>query len=110
MAVSTTRLSITATPGKNYRGFTPKTAAGPPSGPHTGGPFTQLQVYGVPGQRFAFTAKTEADVVVPPVAAAVEEEIMGPPDRYTIYAQALREDEEILTFVLNTVTSGILEN
>ena len=40
----------------------------------------------------------------------VDEEIMAPPDRALRYAQAHREDEEILTFILNATTSGILEN
>ena len=42
--------------------------------------------------------------------AAISEEVLGPPDQdFRHYNQVMREDEEILAFILSTVTSGILE-
>ena len=60
MAQQTT-LSIIATPGKPHS-FSPKAAAAPESGPHTG-LFTELSVTALPGKIHSFLAK---DPAVPP--------------------------------------------
>ena len=53
--MATTRLSLTATPGRGYS-FSAKTAA---TGTHTGS-FTELSVSGVPGGIHSFSAKDPA--------------------------------------------------
>ncbi|GAI53071.1 unnamed protein product [marine sediment metagenome] len=52
--MATTRLSPSATPGRNYN-FTAKGV--PATGPHTGD-FTRLSTTATPGKRYSFTAKT----------------------------------------------------
>lgn len=37
------------------------------------------------------------------------EEMLGPPDKYTHYLGVLREDEEILEFIVNAVVNGMVE-
>ena len=48
-------------------------------------------------------------------AAADQDETMAPPDRlvadkFRHYERVKREDDEILTFILNAVTSGVLDS
>ena len=62
-----------------------------------------------------FSGQFNTGSASPVVVTTAAEEVMGPPDRETIrklelYKQVMREDEEILTILLNAVTSGILEN
>lgn len=55
--MAVTRLSVAATPGRNYS-FSAKASA---TGEHTG-EFTHLSVAATPGPKSSFTAKTAADV------------------------------------------------
>ena len=98
-----TELSAISTPG-TIRAFLHKKPAD--IIPHEG-EFTALQVYALPGKRRVFLAKTEAEII----AVSTAEEIMGPPDQdFRFYNRVIREDDEILTFILNAVTSGILDS
>ena len=98
-----TALSVIALPGQRQN-FIAKTSA--VLVPHEG-LFTALQVIAVPGKRTVFLAKTEAEII----AVSAAEEIMGPPDQdFRFYNRVIREDDEILTFILNAVTSGILDS
>jgi len=100
-----TELSIQAIPGRIHS-FIAKDPATPPPG-RPPGEFTALQLYAVPGKRKLFLAKTEAEII----AVSTAEEIMGPPDQdFRFYNRVIREDDEILTFILNAVTSGILDS
>ena len=95
--------SVTATPGKR-RNFSGK-------GDIFRGPFTRLSVVALPGKRYAIVAKTETEIIAEIVT---EEELMAPPDRYTLdkvrfIEQIRREDDEILAIILATAASGILD-
>ena len=45
------------------------------------------------------------------IGGETEEEVMGPPDQdFRFYNRVKREDDDILEFILNTTTSGILDS
>lgn len=115
--MATTRLSTTATPGRNYS-FSPKSGS---PGPHTGeftklstiavpgrkqtfapkspaaghtGEFTKLSTIAVPGRKQNFVAKTAAVEVVQDTA---NKHIAYSPEQDRI----AREDEEILSVIMS---------
>ena len=98
-----TELSVQAVPGRQHN-FIAKTPAVPPAG-RPPGIFTQLSVVALPGKRFAFLAKAEAPIVVPDVTKKFS--LHGADQQR--HALLLRDDEEILEFIVTITTAGLLE-
>ena len=98
-----TELSVIAVPGRQHT-FLAKSPAVPPAG-RPPGIFTQLSVVALPGKRFAFLAKAEAPIVVPDVTKKFS--LHGADQQR--HALLLRDDEEILEFIVTITTAGLLE-
>ena len=98
-----TELSVQAVPGRQHN-FIAKTPAVPPAG-RPPGEFTALQVYALPGKRLTFIAKTET------VTTPEEKKKFSLHGAEQQYRQLLlRQDEEILEFIITVTTSGLLEH
>ena len=83
-----------ALPGMRHS-FAAKAPASTPSGPHAG-LFTALSVMALPGGRRVFVAKSGAIVPAPSKQASGGGSWFPVPDPY---AQAKREDEDLLTLL-----------
>ena len=99
-----TQLSPTGIPGRRYS-FLAKTESAAEKGI---GLFTELSLIGLPGRIHSFYAKTAAEVS----DVILEVEVSGGGGA-VYYDRALnirlkRDDEEILEFITNIVTQGIL--
>ena len=101
-----TQLSPTGIPGRRYS-FLAKTES---AAEKAIGLFTELSLIGLPGRIHSFVAKTAAEVsdVIPEV------EVSGGGGGGAVYYDRVlnirlkRDDEEILEFITNIVTQGIL--
>lgn len=95
-----TALSVTALPGKRYSLL----------GEAAVKRITALQVYALPGKPQVFLAKTEVPVVEP----VLPDEGGGGDERRAsaleLQNKLLREDQEVLEFIMTATGSGILEN